>query len=77
MNTDPSHSRNHQAVENVRNELHKLYWETVGKEPDPEVMWKDAKNFVAKFGPDASLLRTFVLKLSSSKLRETSQNCSR
>jgi hypothetical protein len=74
MNTQPANSNNHKAVEKVRNELHKLYREVVGKEPNPDVLWADAKNFVAKCGPDTNLLRSFVLKISGPASPETSQN---
>ncbi len=36
---DESTSREkQQAVENLRNELHKIYWALVGKEPDAVVV---------------------------------------
>jgi hypothetical protein len=48
-----------QAVENISNELYKLYLAVVGKEPDPEVVRAEAEYFVAKYGPDADLKEMF------------------
>jgi len=61
MNTavNESASRERQAIENMRNELHKLYWEQVGKEPDPEILWAEAEDIVARYGPDADLKELF------------------
>jgi hypothetical protein len=61
MNTaiNESTSRERQAIENMRNELHKLYWEQVGKEPDPEILWAEAEDIVARYGPDADLKELF------------------
>jgi hypothetical protein len=53
MNTgiDESDSREkQQTLENVRNELHKIYRDRVGKEPDPEAVWAEAEHLVAKHG---------------------------
>ncbi len=56
MNTEKDGSlQKRQAIENIRNELHKIYWEHVGKEPDPEILWAEAEDFVAKHGPNAGL----------------------
>ncbi len=58
MNTaiDASASRaTQQAIENLRKELHKIYWDAVGKEPDPEVVRAEAEALVTKYGPIASL----------------------
>jgi glutathionylspermidine synthase len=41
-----------QAIEKVCIELHKMYWELVGKEPDPEAVRAEAENLVTKLGPD-------------------------
>ena len=52
MNTgiDQSDSREkQQTLENVRNELHKIYRDRVGKEPD-EVVRAEAEHLVAKHG---------------------------
>jgi len=62
MNTaiDESAAREkQQAIEKVRNELHKMYWELVGKEPDPEVVRAEAENLVAKLGPNLDLKNLF------------------
>jgi len=48
-----------QAVRHIRDELHKLYWDQLGKEPDPEILWAEAEAFVARFGPEASLKEFF------------------
>ena len=57
---DESASREkQQAIENVRNELRKIYWEMVGKEPDPEAVRAEAEDLVAKFGPNSSLKDLF------------------
>ncbi len=54
--TDESASREkRQAIENVQKELHKIYWEVVGKEPDPEAVRAEAEDLVAKFGLNSSL----------------------
>jgi hypothetical protein len=53
MNTaiDESASREkQQAIENIRNELHKIYRDLVGKEPDPEVVYAEAEDLIAKHG---------------------------
>lgn len=58
MNTglDESAAREkRQAIENLRKELHQIYWDRVGKEPDPEVVWAEAEALVTKYGPIASL----------------------
>ncbi len=44
-----------QAITNLRNELHKIYLDIVGKEPEPEVVWAEAEDLVAKLGPDFDL----------------------
>jgi hypothetical protein len=57
---DESASREkQQAIEKVRNELHKIYWELVGKEPDPEVVRAEAEDLVAKLGPNVELKDLF------------------
>jgi hypothetical protein len=48
-----------QAVESIRKELHRLYREALGKEPDPEVLWAEAEDFVARYGPDTGLKELF------------------
>jgi len=58
MNTVIDQSKR-QAVENIRNELHKLYRAVVGKDPDPEVVRAEAEDFVAKYGPDPDLKELF------------------
>jgi hypothetical protein len=63
MNTaiDASASREkQQAIENLRKELHKIYWDLVGKEPDPEVVRAEAEALVTKYGPIASLKEMLV-----------------
>jgi hypothetical protein len=44
-----------QAIENLYNELHKIYLNIVGKEPDPEIVWAEAEDLVAKYGPNLEL----------------------
>ena len=57
---DESASREkQQAIENVRNELHKIYWELVGKEPDAEAVRAEAEDLVAKLGLNAALKDLF------------------
>ena len=61
MNTavnDPS-TRERQAIEHIRAELDVLYRKVMGKEPDPEVLWAEAADFVARYGPDANLKEMF------------------
>ncbi len=48
-----------QAVEKICKELHRLYREALGKEADPEVLWAEAADLVAKYGPDADLNELF------------------
>ncbi len=48
-----------QAIENIRDELYELYRKVIGKEPDPEVLWAEAKDIVARYGPDANLNELF------------------
>jgi hypothetical protein len=48
-----------QAIENVRNELRRIYLEMVGKEPDPEAVKAEAEDLVAKFGLNSSLKDLF------------------
>ncbi|MGA8573441.1 MAG: hypothetical protein ACLP7A_00240 [Desulfobaccales bacterium] len=58
MNTDidPSISREkQQALEDLRNELHKIFQNLVGKEPDPEVISAEAEDLIAKHGPNFEL----------------------
>jgi hypothetical protein len=62
MNTaiaDSAAREKQQAIENVRNELHKIYCDLVGKEPDPEVVWAEAEDLVAKHGPNFALKDLF------------------
>ena len=61
MNTaiNESTSRERQAIENIRDELDELYRKAIGKEPDPEVLWAEAEDFVARYGPDANLKELF------------------
>jgi hypothetical protein len=57
---DESASREkQQAIENVCNELHKIYWERVGREPDPEAVRAEAEDLVAKFGLTSPLKDLF------------------
>ncbi len=58
MNTVIDQSKR-QAVENIRNELRRLYRAAVGKDPDPEVVLAEAQDFVAKHGPNADLKKLF------------------
>ncbi len=44
-----------QAIERIRNELHKIYREALGKEPQPEVLRAEAEELVAIYGPDFEL----------------------
>lgn len=61
MNTaiDESISRKRQAIEHIRDELYELYRKALGREPNPEVLWAEAEDFVAKHGPDANLKELF------------------
>lgn len=61
MNTaiKESTSRERQAIENIRDELYELYRKVIGKEPDPEILWAEAEDFVARYGPDANLKEMF------------------
>lgn len=61
MNTaiNESTSRERQAVENIRDELYELYRKAIGKEPDPEILWAEAQDIVARYGPDADLKELF------------------
>ena len=52
-------SRERQAIENICDELDELYRKVIGKEPDPEVLWAEAADFVARYGPDANLKELF------------------
>ena len=54
-----SPSRERQAIENIRDELYELYRKVIGKEPAPEVLWAEAEDFVARYGPDANLNELF------------------
>ena len=44
-----------QAIQKLRDELYKLYWEAFGKEPNLEVIWDEAAYLVAKHGPNFEL----------------------
>ncbi|MGO9619901.1 MAG: hypothetical protein ACLPT6_00670 [Desulfobaccales bacterium] len=46
-------------MENIRNELRRLYRAAVGKDPDPEVVLAEAQDFVAQHGPNADLKKLF------------------
>ncbi len=61
MNTaiNESTNRERQAIKNIRDELGELYRKVIGKAPDPEVLWAEAKDFVARYGPDATLKEFF------------------
>lgn len=61
MNTaiNESTSRERQAIEKIRDELYELYRKVIGKEPDPDVLWAEAQEFVARYGPDANLKELF------------------
>jgi hypothetical protein len=61
MNTDLARSnlQKKQAIKNICTELHRLYWRQIGKEPDPEILWAEAEDFVTRFGPEASLKELF------------------
>jgi hypothetical protein len=61
MNTaiNESTSRERQAIENIRDELYELYRKAIGREPDPEVVWAEAEDFVTRHGPDAHLKELF------------------
>lgn len=48
-----------QALENIQKELHRLYRDATGKEPDPEVLRAEAEDFLAKYGPYADLNELF------------------
>ena len=56
---DESISRERQAIENIRDELGELYRKALGREPNPEVLWAEAEDFVARHGPDAHLKELF------------------
>ncbi len=60
MNTAINESiRERQAIEKIRDELYELSRKVTGKEPDPEILWAEAEEFVARHGPDASLKEIF------------------
>ncbi len=61
MNTamNKSTAQGRQAIKNIRDELDELYRKVIGKELDPEVLWAEAADFVARYGPDASLKEFF------------------
>jgi hypothetical protein len=44
-----------QAIENLCNVLHRIYWDRVGREADPEVVWAEAEDLVTKHGPNFDL----------------------
>jgi len=44
-----------QAIEKLRDELYKLYWEAFGKAPNLEVLRDEAAYLVAKHGPNFEL----------------------
>ncbi len=53
---DESASREkQQALENIRNELCKIYRDLIGQEPDPEVVYAEAEDLIAKHGPNFDL----------------------
>jgi hypothetical protein len=53
---DESASREkQQAIENLCQVLHQIYWNQVGKEPDPNVVWAEAEDLVAQHGPNFEL----------------------
>ncbi|MGA7579651.1 MAG: hypothetical protein WBW52_16030 [Desulfobaccales bacterium] len=63
MNTgiDASVSREkQQALEDLRKELHKIFQNLVGKEPDPEVISAEAEDLIAKHGPNFELKDLFA-----------------
>jgi hypothetical protein len=57
--TNESTSRERQAIENVRDELYELYRKAIGKEPNTEILWAEAEDIVARYGPDADLKELF------------------
>jgi hypothetical protein len=64
MNTalDESPSRERQAIENLRDELAELYRKATGKDLDREILWAEAEDFVARYGPDADLKDWLMFK---------------
>jgi hypothetical protein len=48
-----------QAVKKLRHELDRLYWETFGKEAEPEIVLAEAEYLVAKHGPNFELKDLF------------------
>jgi hypothetical protein len=52
-------SRERLAIERVRDQLYELYRRATGKEPAQEVLWAEAEDFVARYGPDANLKELF------------------
>ena len=49
-----------QALEDMRNKLHKLYQDLVGREPDPEVISAEAEDLIARHGPNFELKDLFA-----------------
>ncbi len=52
-------SRERQAIEKVRDGLYALYRQAIGKEPNPEILWAEAEDIVARYGPEADLKELF------------------
>jgi hypothetical protein len=44
-----------EAIERIGGELREIYCKTFGKEPDPEILRAEAEEFVAKYGPTATI----------------------
>jgi hypothetical protein len=48
-----------QAVDRLSAELYELFVQTFGKQPDPEIIRKEAESLVAKYGATAELADIF------------------
>ena len=61
MNTDrdAANLQKKQAIKDIYQDLYRLYREAIGKEPDTELLWAEAEDFVAKHGPNVGLKDLF------------------
>jgi hypothetical protein len=48
-----------QAVDRLSAELHRLFVQAFGKEPDPEILKEEVESIVAKYGATAELSDIF------------------
>jgi len=44
-----------EAIARIGGALREIYCQTFGKEPDPEILRAEAEEFVAKYGPAATI----------------------